>query len=77
MEITSNITVVATGTDAVEDSNYLSVSVCSGINRIKLGFLVNQQHVYTKAYNQQFSVILDLFLVDNGCFSIITGIKRS
>ena len=72
---TSSITVVATGTDAVEDSNYLSVSVVpvsTGLNWVSWS---TGQHVYTKAYNQQFSVILDLFLVDTVVSPIITGIE--
>lgn len=74
--VVANLTIVAAGTSAVEDANYLSISVVpvsTGLNWVSWS---TGEHVYSSAFDQEFLPILEsIFLVDTVVSPIVTGIE--
>lgn len=74
----SNITGVAHGAEAIEDTNYLSISIVPVLNGHNWISWSTGEHVYTAAYDLQFAPILaNLILIDTLTCPLVTGIEST
>ncbi len=74
---TSNVHILATGTDAVEDANYLSISIVSDSTGMNWTTWSTGTHIFTSSNNESFTILFPAFLVDTVVSPVVTGIEST